>query len=132
LKLVRNTGTDRVIDLLRPGLTAGRQLDVVTPVFWLFAFSEMLHEVAALARCRLPVPQASAELAVLGSDADRAACNRLQTRWLANRLSQWLHGKTEVRGARGPIPQGAFADDVAKTNLAAILHQHGFETLRSS
>ena len=25
----------------------------------------------------------------------------------------------------------AFADDVAKTNLAAILHQHGLETVRS-
>ena len=25
----------------------------------------------------------------------------------------------------------AFADDVAKTNLTAILHQHGLETVRS-
>ena len=61
MKLVRNAGTDRVIDLLRQGLTAGRQLDVVTPAFSLFAFSEMLHEVTALARCRLLLPPASAE-----------------------------------------------------------------------
>lgn len=53
MKLVRNTGADRVIDLLRPGLAAGRQLDVVIPDFSLFAFSEMMHELAALAGCRL-------------------------------------------------------------------------------
>jgi hypothetical protein len=177
MKLVRNTGTDRVIDLLRPGLTAGRQLDVVTPAFSLFAFSEMLHEVATLVRCRLLLPPASAELAVLGSDADRTARNRLQTRWLARRLSQWLENKTEIRRALGAVPQGAFvlrdgearplqvllgslafstdglvalhkeqtpagestvvfrdsafADDVAKTNLAAILNQHGLQNVRS-
>ncbi len=108
MKLVRNTGTDRVIDLLRPGLTAGRQLDVVTPEFSLFAFSEMMHDLAALAGCRLLLPPGSADLAVLGSDADRAARNRLTTRWLARRLSQWIGDKTEVRRALGAVPQGAF------------------------
>jgi hypothetical protein len=73
MKLVRNTGADRVIDLLRPGLRAGRRLDVMTPVFSLFAFSEMLHEVATLVRCRLLLPPSGAEIAVLGSDADRTA-----------------------------------------------------------
>lgn len=108
MKLVRNTGTDRVIDLLRPVLTAGRQLDAVTSTFSLFAFSEMLLEVAALARCRLLLPPASSELAVLGSDADRAARNRLQTRWLAGRLAQCLQSKVEVRRAPSAVPQGAF------------------------
>lgn len=108
MKLVRNTGADRVIDLLRPGLAAGRQLDVVIPDFSLFAFSEMMHELAALAGCRLLLPPGSADLAVLGSDANRAARNRLTTRWLASRLSQWIEEKTEVRRALGPVPQGAF------------------------
>ena len=119
MKLVRNTGTDRVIDLLRLGLTAGRQLDVVTPAFSLFAFSEIMHEVAALTRCRLLLPPASAELAVLGSDADRAARNHLQTRWLARQLSQWLEHKTEVRRALGAVPQGAF---VLRDGEARALH----------
>lgn len=108
MKLVRNTGSDRVIDLLRPGLIAGRQLDVVTPDFSLFAFSEIMHELAALAECRLLLPPGSTDLAVLGSDADRAARNRLTTRWLARRLSQWIGDKTEVRRALGAVPQGAF------------------------
>lgn len=105
MKLVRNTGTDRVIDLLRPMLTEGRQFDAVTPAFSFFAFSEMLHEVAKLVRCRLLLPPVSAELAVLGTEADRASRNRLQTRlqtrWLASRLVQWLQSKAEVRRAPG-------------------------------
>ncbi len=108
MKIVRNTGNDRVIDLLRPALTAGRQLDVVTPDFSLFAFSGMMDELAALAGCRLLLPPGSTDLAVLGSDADRAARNRLTTRWLARRLSQWIGDKTEVRRAFGAVPQGAF------------------------
>ena len=108
MKIVRNTGTDRVVDLLRPSLTAGRQLDVVTPSLSVFAFSELQNEVASVVRCRLLLPPASTELAVLGSDADRAARNRLQTRWLAERLSQWLTDRAEVRRAPGAVPQGAF------------------------
>ncbi len=119
MKLVRNTGTDRVIDLLRPGLAAGRRLDVVTPDFSLFAFSGMMHELAALAGCRLLLPPGSAGLAVLGSDADRAARNRLTTRWLATRLSQWIADKTEVRRALGAVPQGAF---VLRDGEARPLH----------
>ncbi|MEK6409601.1 MAG: helicase-related protein [Acidobacteriota bacterium] len=129
MRLVHNTGTDRVIDLLRPELIAGRQLDVVTPTFSLFAFSEMLHEVAALARCRLLLPPATADLAVLGSNADRAARNRLQTRWLASHLSQWLQGKAEVRQALGGVPQGAFVvRDADAQPLQVLLGSLAFST----
>jgi SNF2 family DNA or RNA helicase len=129
MKLVRNAGTDRVIDLLRPGLTAGRQLDVVTSAFSLFAFSELFHELAALARCRLLLPPTSAELAVLGSDADRTARNGLQTRWLASRLAEWLENKAEVSQALGAVPQGAFVvRDGAAKPLQALLGSLAFTT----
>ena len=108
MKIVRNTGTGRVVDLLRPSLTAGRQLDVVTSSLSVFAFSELQNEVASVVRCRLLLPPASTGLAVLGSAADRAARNRLQTRWLAERLSQWLADRAEVRRAPGTVPQGVF------------------------
>jgi len=108
MRLVRNTGNDRVVDVIRPWLASGRQLDIVTPALSLFAFGEILGEASALAKCRLLLPPASTELTVLGSDADRAARNRLHTRWLARRLSQWLASKTEVRRAHGAVPQGAF------------------------
>ena len=107
MKLVQNSGTDRVIDLLRPNLTPGCQLDMVTPSFSLFAFSEMHHEMASLIKCRLLLPQVTTELSILGSEADRAARNRLQNRWIASRLLQWLQSKSEVKLAPGAVPQGA-------------------------
>ena len=129
MKLIRNTGTDRVVDLLRPGLTAGRRLDVVTPDLSLFAFSEMLDEVSSLASSRLLLPPPGADLVVLGSDADRAARNRLHTRWLAGRLSQWLENKTEVRRALGPVPQGAFVlRDSESRPLQVLLGSLSFST----
>lgn len=45
MKLVRNTGSDRVSDFLRTSLTAERQLDVATSAFSVFAFAEMRREV---------------------------------------------------------------------------------------
>ena len=129
MKLVRNTGTDRVIDLLRPGLTAGRQLDVITPAFSLFAFSEMLRELTALTQCRLLLPPASAGLAVLGSEADRAARNRLQTRWIAGCLVKWLQDKAEVRRAAGAVPQGEFVvRDADAQPLQVLLGSLAFST----
>ena len=108
MKLIRNTGTDRVIDVLRPQLAMKRQCDIVTSAVSVFAFAEMRYELSALERCRLVLPPAGADLAVLGTDADRAARNRLQTRCLAGQLSEWLESKTEVRRALGAVPQGAF------------------------
>lgn len=108
MKLVQNSGTDRVIDYLRSKITAGCQFDMVTPSFSLFAFSGMLQEMAALLTCRLLLPQVTADLSILGSEADRAARNRLQNRWIASRLLQWLQSKSEVKLAPGAVPQGAF------------------------
>jgi len=129
MKLIRNSGSDRVIDLLRAELTAGRQCDVVTSAMSLFAFSELLQELTALDCCRLLLPPAGADLAVLGLAADRAARNRLQGRWLATRLTQWLESKTEVRRAAGAVPQGAFVlRDAESRPLQVLLGALTFST----
>jgi len=107
MKLVRNTGTDRVIDLIRPWLAPGNHLDVVTPSLSLFAFAEILKEATTLAKARLVLPPVDAELAVLGTNADRSARNHLQTRWLAKRFAEWIEVKAEIRRATGAVPQGA-------------------------
>jgi len=52
MKLVRNTGTDRIIDLIRPHIKPGSQLDMVTPYFSLFAFAEILDGLFTLPKSR--------------------------------------------------------------------------------
>ena len=59
MKLVQNSETGRVIDLLRPKLAEGCQLDMVTSSFSLFAFSGILQKMAKVFKCRLLLPQVS-------------------------------------------------------------------------
>ena len=41
MKLIKNSGNDRIIDELRKILTPQSSLDIATPAFSLFAFSEL-------------------------------------------------------------------------------------------
>ncbi len=83
MKLLKNGGTDRVVDELRRSLAPQRTLDIATPAFSLFAFAD-------------PVPQSTLSVGNAGS------------------------GPTRV-----------ITDDVAKSNLTAILQQHGLENVCS-
>ncbi|HEY9100221.1 MAG TPA: helicase-related protein [Thiobacillus sp.] len=107
MKLIHNTGADRVIDLMRPYLKHGNQLGCVTPSFSLFAFAELRDALTALERVQLVLPPGDAELGFLGVEGDRAARNRLQVRWLANQCAKWIGDKVDLRRAAGPVPQGA-------------------------
>src|SRR5881394_720422 len=106
MKIVRNSGSERVLDLVRPGLQAGAQLDLVTRSLSLFAFAAVIEEAFKLTKARVVLPPRESDLTILGSESDRAARNRLQNRWLARRFIRWLQEKVEVRRALAPIPQG--------------------------
>ncbi|MBX3668506.1 MAG: helicase [Rhodocyclaceae bacterium] len=107
MKLIHNTGADRVIDLMRPHLQRGNQLSCVTPSFSLFAFAELRDALSELDRVQLILPPDDDRLEFLGGEGDRAARNRLQARWLANQCAKWITEKVELRRALGPVPQGA-------------------------
>lgn len=107
MKLIHNSGTDRVIDLMRPYLKRGNQLGCVTPSFSLYAFAELREALSSLDRVQLILPPGDEELEFFGGEGDRVARNRLQTRWLANQCAQWISEKVDLRRALGPVPQGA-------------------------
>ena len=107
MRLIQNSGTDRVIDLVRPHLKLGSKVGCVTPSFSLFAFAEVRDALAKLERVQLILPPGDDSLDLLGGDGDRANRNKLQARWLANQCAQWLEGKVDLRRAHGRVPQGA-------------------------
>jgi len=107
MKLLRNIGADRLVDLIRPQVRPGNQLDLVTSALSLFAFAELRGDVSKLAQTRLLLPAEGEDLGLLGSAADRSARNRLQSRWLARQCANWLQSKVELRRAREGVPQGA-------------------------
>ena len=107
MKLVQNSGIDRVVDLMRPHLRSGHRLACVTPSFSLFAYAELRDALAKLEGVQLILPPGEDSLEFLGGEGDRANRNRLQARWLANQCATWLTGKVDLRRAHGRVPQGA-------------------------
>ncbi len=129
MKIIRNAGAERVIDLVRPQMQAGYRLDAVTPALSLFAFAELMKEAVRLDSARLLLPQEGMDLASLGGENDRAARNQLRTRWLAKRFAEWLRTKVEVRRAVGTVPQSAMVlRDTQDQPQRVILGSFAFST----
>ena len=106
MKLIKNTGSDRVIDELRQTLAPPSLLDLASPAFSLFAFAELRDLLEKLDACRVVLPASNGdELGLTGSDTDRAFRNRLQLRCLARECAAWIKKKVEVRSAPALLPQ---------------------------
>ena len=119
MKLVRNSGNDRVVDELRHCITVDSRLDIASPDLSLFAFAEVKELLLKLSRCRIVVPVNQTDnLSLLGNESNRSHRNRLQARWLAKQFSSWLTEKVDVKNAPGTIPQSAMiaGDSSAKIN----------------
>jgi hypothetical protein len=106
MKLIKNTGNDRVMDALHAGLTPAAKLDIATPAFSVFAFAEFAAQLQSLSACRLVLPDRSqTDLQLLGSDADRAFRNQLTARALARQCADWITQRVEVRQTQTALPQ---------------------------
>jgi hypothetical protein len=106
MRLIKNSGGDRVVDELRQCLAPQGSLDIATAAFSLFAFAEIQDLLSKLAKCRLVVPDGDAnQLTLLSGPSDRAYRNRLLGRWLAKQCAAWLESKAEVKYAPAGLPQ---------------------------
>jgi SNF2 family DNA or RNA helicase len=106
VRLIKNTGNDRVVDELRTCLVPRSSLDIASSAFSLFAYAEVRALLEKIERCRLVIPVTEdVNLGMLGSESDRPFRNHLQTRWLARHCSEWIQKKAEVRGAPTYLPQ---------------------------
>lgn len=106
MKILKNTGSDRVIDELRYSLPPSSSLSLASPTFSLFAFADLRDLLEALDSCRIVLPAIDqSDLGLTGSDADRSFRNRLELRWLARECSAWIRKKVEVRAVPALLPQ---------------------------
>ena len=110
MKLIKNTGNDRVVDELRGSLATGAALDMATPVLSLHAFGELIPSLGNIESCRLVYPAAlDLTSTLLGGETERPFRNRLRTRALALQFEQWLRAKAEARFAAKALPQSLIA-----------------------
>lgn len=106
MRLVRNQGNDRVLDALEAALSKGSIVDVASSAFSAFAFAECRKFLGTIQSCRLLLPKRPLEeLGFLGNEADRAARNRLQIRWLAREITSWVQSKVELKRSPTPLMQ---------------------------
>lgn len=105
MRIVRNTGSDRVVDELRQALTPPASLDLASTEFSLFAFSELRDILEKLDACRIVLGANGGDPGLAGSENDRAFRNRLNIHWLARECASWICKKAELRVAPGVLPQ---------------------------
>jgi len=122
MKLISNSGSDRVVDVLRQALPQAARLDMASPEFSLFAFAELRELLATLKQCRLVLPTAeNHELQLLGDDNDRSFRNQLLLRSLARQCAQWLKAKAEVRRAPARLPQSTLITGTASVDACQAI-----------
>ena len=97
MKLIRNAGTDRVLDLIEPQLVPGHRLDLLTPTASIFAFEAIRKGASLLAGARFVLPSGKVDLALQGSEQDRTARNRLQAPRLAKLFAEWCYDPRKFR-----------------------------------
>ena len=106
MKLLKNSGQDRVLDVLRSIMLPGSAIDFASAEVSLFAFSEIRDLLAKSTECRFIVPDPMrSDLGFLGNELDRGSRNKLQSRWLAKLCSDWIGAKCEVHQTSGSLPQ---------------------------
>ncbi|MFZ2168471.1 MAG: helicase-related protein [Methylococcaceae bacterium] len=122
MKIIKNSGNERVIDELRKCLVAQSTLDVASPSFSLFAFGEVRELLQKLDKCRMVLPNAKAgDLGIVDSITDRSFRNRLQTRWLAKQCAEWIEKTTEIKRVPGVIPQATLITESSEKTLNRVI-----------
>lgn len=122
MRLIKNSGNDRVADELRKSLAPQSKLDVASPAFSLFAFAELRELLEKIDHCRLVLPTATGgDLGLLGSEQDRPFRNKLQARVFARQCSEWIKGKAEVLGAPADLPQSTLITNHTDPDLCRVV-----------
>jgi SNF2 family DNA or RNA helicase len=122
MKIIKNSGNERVIDELRKCLVAQSTLDIASPSFSLFAFGEVRELLHKLDKCRVVLPNANADdLGIVDSIADRSFRNHLQTRWLAKQCAEWIEKSTEIKRVPGIIPQATLITESSEKTLNRVI-----------
>ena len=122
MRLIKNAGSDRVIDELRKSLQPQSSLALASPSFSLFAFAELREVLEELGSCRLVMPLTNGcDLGFIGSNADRAFRNRLQIRWLACECAAWIKKLVELRGASLSLPQSILIAGKPESDLHRVI-----------
>lgn len=128
MRLLKNSGKERVIDCLREWLNPGAHVDLMSPAFSLYAFAETREMLAKAGRARILLGDGAAlSEGAFGNAGDIAARGKLQGRWLAKAAADWIKEKAEVRHSPTTPPQSLIV--VSNDNVRrALMGTSSFST----
>lgn len=121
MKLISNTGADRVVDELQRALPAGSMLSIASPALSLFAFSALKETLAALSHCRVMLGSANDGLGLAGGPGDTVYRNQLNTHWLARTCAAWIENQVEFRPAPGHLPQSLLMAESPSAEVRRVI-----------
>ena len=121
MRIIKNTGSDRVFAELRKSLAPPSSLDLASPVFSLFAFAELRDLLEKLDACRVVLGTNGDRIELIGSESDRPFRNRLNVHWLARECAAWTKNKVNLRGAPGPLPQSILIAGKPDSSLQRVI-----------
>ena len=122
MRLIPNSGSDRVVDQVDTALGAAASADLAASMLSLHGFGALHDRKLMSPRTRLLVASdAQFAAALFGGVADRALRNRLGDRWFASLLGQWL-ASADVRTTGRALPQSTIVatGPDAKTMFAMV------------
>jgi hypothetical protein len=129
MKLIRNSGTDRSIDKLREWLETESRMDVASPIFSLFAFSELRESLQQAKGLRLLTGgEKPSPAALLGEDADGMFRGQLQSRWHAQTFKDWALSHLDVRHACNAPAQSLILVSSGTDGVGALIGACSFTT----
>ncbi|KTQ96008.1 helicase [Aureimonas ureilytica] len=106
MRLLRNSGNERVIDQLRDWLRPGASIDLMSQEFSLHAFAETREMVTKPGRVRLLLGEQKGLIqSLFGGTADISYRGKLQGRWLARAAHDWIRNHAEIRHTAATPPQ---------------------------
>jgi ERCC4-related helicase len=107
MRLISNTGADRVLDQLLGESASTELLDVATPKLSVFAFAELLCGLEKWRSGRMILPEPSlADL--LGGPEERGRRNQLKGPAHARRCAEWLKQNAQLKVSPVPLPQSTY------------------------
>ena len=108
MRLVSNTGNDRVGDILTASGAEADRIDAASSNLSLFALNELREGLDTLQELRLLIPSDSLNQ-LHGADTERHHRNKLIARSLAQLCEEWLTKITQVKLSSENLPQSSYS-----------------------
>jgi len=127
MRLLKNTGSDRVLDFLTNSNLKGSNVQWLTSAISIYGLELIKTLIGELGSLELTISNLPSIEELQGSKADRNTRHRLIDRRLSKSLGEWLNSNSSIRKAPSPVVQDAVVVS-SKESFSAIVGSFSLTT----